>query len=280
MKNILFNLLSSLIAFYIPFQIALLTDLPLVLNLVLLIFLIQWVSFIPAYFFQTEKYFDLTGSITYLFSVSALLNITGTTKITDIIVVFCVAVWAVRLGLFLFNRIVKDGEDKRFRNIKPNFTRFFMTWTLQGTWVSMCLLCVLTALSSPNGIIHSYLFYVGLFVFNIGFLIEIVADNQKTIFRNDKKNKDKFITTGLWKYSRHPNYLGEIILWFGISVMSFSSLENLQFFTLISPIFVYFLLVYVSGVRMLEDSGKKKWGHLDSYKKYINNTPTIFFKIK
>lgn len=280
MKNILFNLLSSLIAFYIPFQIALLTDLPLVLNLVLLIFLIQWVSFIPAYFFQTEKYFDLTGSITYLFSVSALLNITGTTKITDIIVVFCVAVWAVRLGLFLFNRIVNDGEDKRFRNIKPNFTRFFMTWTLQGTWVSMCLLCVLTALSSPNGIIHSYLFYVGLFVFNIGFLIEIVADNQKTIFRNDKKNKDKFITTGLWKYSRHPNYLGEIILWFGISVMSFSSLENLQFLTLISPIFVYFLLVYVSGVRMLEDSGKKKWGHLDSYKKYINNTPTIFFKIK
>ena len=279
MKNILFNLLSSLIAFYIPFQIALLTDLPLVLNLVLLIFLIQWVSFIPAYFFQTEKYFDLTGSITYLFSVSALLNITGTTKITDIIVVFCVAVWAVRLGLFLFNRIVKDGEDKRFRNIKPNFTRFFMTWTLQGTLVSMCLLCVLTALSSPNGIIHSYLFYVGLFVFNIGFLIEIVADNQKTIFRNDKKNKDKFITTGLWKYSRHPNYLGEIILWFGISVMSFSSLENLQFFTLISPIFVYFLLVYVSGVRMLEDSGKKKWGHLDSYKKYINNTPKIFFKI-
>tara|TARA_B100001142_G_scaffold322622_1_gene371209 strand:+ start:10422 stop:11261 length:840 start_codon:yes stop_codon:yes gene_type:complete len=279
MKNILFNLLSSLIAFYIPFQIALLTDLPLVLNLVLLIFLIQWVSFIPAYFFQTEKYFDLTGSITYLFSVSALLNITGTTKITDIIVVFCVAVWAVRLGLFLFNRIVKDGEDKRFRNIKPNFTRFFMTWTLQGTWVSMCLLCVLTALSSTNGIIHSYLFYVGLFVFNIGFLIEIVADNQKTIFRNDKKNKDKFITTGLWKYSRHPNYLGEIILWFGISVMSFSSLENLQFFTLISPIFVYFLLVYVSGVRMLEDSGKKKWGHLDSYKKYINNTPKIFFKI-
>lgn len=279
MKNILFNLLSSLIAFYIPFQIALLTDLPLVLNLVLLIFLIQWVSFIPAYFFQTEKYFDLTGSITYLFSVSALLYITGTTKITDIIVVLCVAVWAVRLGLFLFNRIVNDGEDKRFRNIKPNFTRFFMTWTLQGTWVSMCLLCVLTALSSPNGIIHSYLFYVGLFVFNIGFLIEIVADNQKTIFRNDKKNKDKFITTGLWKYSRHPNYLGEIILWFGISVMSFSSLENLQFLTLISPIFVYFLLVYVSGVRMLEDSGKKKWGHLDSYKKYINNTPKIFFKI-
>ena len=264
---------------FCDYQIALLTDLPLVLNLVLLIFLIQWVSFIPAYFFQTEKYFDLTGSITYLFSVSALLNITGTTKITDIIVVFCVAVWAVRLGLFLFNRIVKDGEDKRFRNIKPNFTRFFMTWTLQGTWVSMCLLCVLTALSSTNGIIHSYLFYVGLFVFNIGFLIEIVADNQKTIFRNDKKNKDKFITTGLWKYSRHPNYLGEIILWFGISVMSFSSLENLQFLTLISPIFVYFLLVYVSGVRMLEDSGKKKWGHLDSYKKYINNTPKIFFKI-
>ena len=278
MKNNIFNLLSSIIAFYIPFQIALLTDLPLVKNLVILIFCIQWISFFPAYIFQTEKFYDLTGSITYLSIVLSTVYITGSQNIADYIIVGCVAIWALRLGSFLFMRIHKSGEDRRFRSIKPNFTRFLMTWTLQGMWVSMCLLCVLTALSSYNGIILNYIFFVGLFIFISGFFIEVIADHQKTIFRKDEKNKDKFISTGLWAYSRHPNYFGEIMLWFGISVMSFSSLSGLQYLTLISPIFVYILLVYISGVRILEEQGLKKWGSLESYNEYIKNTPSLFFK--
>ena len=278
MKNHIFNLLSSIIAFYIPFQIALLTDLVLVKNLVILIFCIQWISFFPAYIFQTEKFYDLTGSITYLSIVFSAVYITGSQNIADYIIVGCVAIWALRLGSFLFMRIHKAGKDRRFRLIKPNFTRFLMTWTLQGMWVSMCLLCVMTALSSKNGIILNNIFFAGLFVFILGFSIEIIADHQKTIFRKDEKNKDKFISTGLWAYSRHPNYFGEIMLWFGISVMSFSSLSGLQYLTLISPIFVYILLVYISGVRILEDQGLKKWGDLESYKKYIKNTPSLFFK--
>ena len=153
MKNHIFNIISSLIAFYIPFQIALLTDLVLVKNLILLIFCIQWVSFIPAFIFQTEKFYDLTGSITYLTAVFYTLYVTGSNNLSDLIIVACVAVWAIRLGSFLFMRIHKAGEDRRFRTIKPNFTRFLMTWTLQGMWVSMCLLCVLTALSSYSGVI-------------------------------------------------------------------------------------------------------------------------------
>ena len=278
MKNNIFNLLSSVIAFYIPFQIALLTDLALVNNLVILIFCIQWISFFPAYIFQTEKFYDLTGSITYLSIVLSTVYITGSQNIADFIIVGCVAIWAIRLGSFLFLRIHKAGEDRRFRLIKPNFTRFLMTWTLQGMWVSMCLLCVLTALSSYNGIILNNIFFVGLFIFILGFSIEVIADHQKTIFRKDEKNKDKFISTGLWAYSRHPNYFGEIMLWFGISVMSFSSLSGLQYLTLISPIFVYILLVYISGVRILEEQGLKKWGSLESYKEYIKNTPSLFFK--
>ena len=278
MKNNIFNLLSSVIAFYIPFQIALLTDLVLVQNLVILIFCIQWISFFPAYIFQTEKFYDLTGSITYLSIVLSTVYITGSQNIADFIIVSCIVIWAVRLGSFLFLRIHKTGEDRRFRLIKPNFTRFLMTWTLQGMWVSMCLLCVMTALSSNNGIILNNIFFVGLFVFILGFSIEIIADHQKTTFRKDQKNKDRFISTGLWAYSRHPNYFGEIMLWFGVSVMSFSSLTGLQYLTLISPIFVYILLVYISGVRILEDQGLKKWGDLESYKKYIKNTPSLFFK--
>jgi len=279
MKNHIFNIISSLIAFYIPFQIALLTDLVLVKNLILLIFCIQWISFIPAFIFQTEKFYDLTGSITYLTAVFYTLYVTGSNNVSDLIIVACVAVWAIRLGSFLFMRIHKAGEDRRFRTIKPNFTRFLMTWTLQGMWVSMCLLCVLTALSSYSGVIMNSIFFIGLMVFILGLSIEIIADYQKTVFRRSIENKDKFITTGLWSLSRHPNYFGEILLWTGVAVMSISSLQGLQYITLISPIFVYILLVYISGIRILEDQAKKKWGHLDSFKEYLKNTPRLFFKI-
>ena len=277
MKNHTFNILSSILAFYIPFQLALLTGLPDVKNLILLIFSIQWICFIPAFIFQTEKFFDLVGSITYLTAILTVLYITDTRNISDYIIVACIVLWAIRLGSFLFMRIHKAGEDRRFRDIKPNFTRFFMTWTLQGMWVSMCLLCVTTAISS--GIITNSIFYIGLVIFIAGFAIEVVADNQKTVFRKNIANKDKFISTGLWAYSRHPNYFGEILLWFGIAIMSFSSLNGLQYLTLISPIFVYILLVYISGIRILENNGYKKWGHLESYKEYLQNTPRLFFKI-
>jgi len=217
------------------------------------------------------------GSITYLTAILTVLYITDTRNISDYIIVTCIVLWAIRLGSFLFMRIHKAGEDRRFRDIKPNFTRFFMTWTLQGMWVSMCLLCVITAISS--GIITNSIFYIGLVIFIAGFAIEVVADNQKTVFRKNIANKDKFISTGLWAYSRHPNYFGEILLWFGIAIMSFSSLNGLQYLTLISPIFVYILLVYISGIRILENNGYKKWGHLESYKEYLQNTPRLFFKI-
>ena len=277
MKNHLINIISSTLAFYIPFQLAILTDLPLVKNLVLLIFLIQWLCFIPAFIFQTEKFFDLTGSLTFLATVTYTLYITGSTQFSDIIISLCFSVWAIRLGSFLFMRIHKAGEDRRFRTIKPNFTRFLMTWTLQGMWVSMCLLCVLTALSSFSGVVLNSVFFIGLVLFILGFTIEVIADHQKTVFRRNDSNKDKFISTGLWSFSRHPNYLGEIVLWTGIAVMSISSLEGLQYITLISPIFVYVLLVYISGVRILENQAEKKWGHLDIYRQYVKKTPQLFY---
>ena len=279
MKTIFYNILGSIIAFYMPFQIALLTDSNTVVTAVLIAFFIQWVCFIPAFLLQTEKFYDLTGSITYLSLIIFAVFESGSVSAGSLVVAGSVVLWAVRLGRFLFLRIKKDGEDKRFRAIKPSFTRFFMTWTLQGTWVSMCLLCVLTAISSASGIVVNFLFCVGLFLFVLGFGLEIVADSQKSKFRGDPKNKDLFITTGLWALSRHPNYLGELTLWVGIAVMSFSSLSGLQYLTLISPVFIYVLLIYISGVRMLEDSGRKKWGHLEGYKNYINSTPKLFVRV-
>jgi steroid 5-alpha reductase family enzyme len=197
-------------------------------------------------------------------------------NMASIVLAACILLWTIRLGSFLFMRIHKAGEDKRFREIKPAPTRFFMTWTLQGMWVSICSMCALTAIASTNGVVQNSLFFIGLLVFVVGFVFEIIADMQKSNFRKDPKHKDQFIQEGLWAYSRHPNYFGEITLWTGIAIMSLSSLSGGQYITLISPLFTYLLLVYVSGVRLLEISGKEKWGHLESYQNYVNRTPSLF----
>ena len=280
MKDSFRYALISLIAFSITYSLTLFIQNELITNAVIISFLLQWALFFPAYFYQTEKFYDISGSINYILIVSYIYINNYRThgfNIGNLVLSFLIFVWAIRLGMFLFLRIQKDGEDKRFGSIKPSATKFFMTWTIQATWVSICSLCALTGISSNSGVVINNLFFLGLTFFIVGFFIEVVADIQKTKFRKNPKNKNNFITTGLWAYSRHPNYLGEISIWTGISIISFSSLSNLQYVTLISPIFTYVLLVYVSGVNLLEESGNKKWGHLKGYKEYIQKTPRLLF---
>ena len=283
MKSII-NLIISIAVFLFAVFIAGATEIDIVLKAVVLAFTIQWVAFLPAYIFQTEKFYDLTGSLTYLtvmwYALALTSNHFSDLSISNITIVLLITIWALRLGSFLFMRIHKDGEDKRFRTIKPSATQFFMTWTLQGLWVSLCSMCALTAISSDSGIVANALFYLGLGLFIFGFGTEVIADKQKTAFRSIPENRDKFITTGLWAKSRHPNFFGEIVLWTGIAVMSFSSLTGLQYLTLISPVFTYLLLVYVSGVRMLEAQADKKWGDNEEYIRYKTDTPVLIINYK
>ena len=227
MKESLGYIIISIIVFSITYLISLLTGIELITYAVIISFVLQWTLFIPAYFFQTEKFYDISGSINFISIVIYIYYynyITHGFNLGNLILSLLIFIWAVRLGVFLFLRIQNDGEDKRFRSIKPSPSKFFMTWTLQATWVSICSLCALTGISSDSGIIINNLFFIGLTFF------------------------------------------------------SFSSLSNLQFVTLISPIFTYLLLVYVSGVKLLEANGNKKWGHLKSYKDYIKKTPRLLFK--
>ena len=280
--KVITNILISVLSFAISYGIAHLTGSVIVKNAVLLAYLIHWIAYIPAYVFQTEKFYDLTGSVTYL-SVVWFVFLSTYQSISlnfgNLILVLLISIWTIRLGLFLFMRIHKAGEDKRFRTIKTSASQFFMTFTISGLWVTLCSMCALVAISSPEGLVMNALTYVGIILFIIGFGIEIVADNQKTAFRSIEANKDSFITSGLWSKSRHPNYFGEVLLWFAIAVISFSSLEGLQLITLISPVFTYILLVYVSGVRMLEDMNDKKWADDEQYKSYKKNTPMLFPKL-
>ena len=275
MKNSLLNYIISFVAVLISVSLGILTGIEEVRNGIILSFIIHWLLFIPAYVFKTEKFYDLTGTISYI-SIVLYVLLSSTDSIINygnIIVSCLIIMWTLRLGTFLYTRIKKAGEDKRFREIKKSFSWFFMAFTISGMWVSICTICALTGIS--NGIELTGVTYIGIVIFIIGFALEIISDNQKTNFKKIEHNKDKFITTGLWKYSRHPNYLGEIILWTGVAIISYSSLEVYQMFTLVSPIFTYLLLVNVSGINLLEKSGEKKWGHLDSYKSYKENTPRL-----
>jgi steroid 5-alpha reductase family enzyme len=277
MNNNFINFLISFLTFSICVFIANLTGIQNITYAVLFIFLIHLLIFVPSYYFQSEKFFDLTGTISYVLSVLFIFfksNTVESINLGSLVLSTFIIIWSLRLGTFLFLRIKKAGKDRRFNEIKKSFSWFFMTFSLSGMWVTICSICALTGIA--NGIIISGTTIIGIIIFIIGFTIEIIADSQKTKFRANDDNKDKFISSGLWKYSRHPNYLGEIILWLGISLISFSSLEGFQYITLISPIFTYLLLVNVSGINLLEKSGKKKWGHLESYKKYLKETPRLF----
>ncbi|MGA1339958.1 MAG: DUF1295 domain-containing protein [Flavobacteriaceae bacterium] len=279
MKQSLQNLIFSLIGLSIGYGISLLTGLPIIQEAVLGAFIIQWIAFIPAYLGQTEKFYDLIGSSTYVFVISYVYFPNWSAPSVNwgsLVLASFIVLWAARLGTFLFVRIKKNKVDKRFASIKPSPTRFFMAWTLQGTWVSLCAMCALTAIASDQGVVINPFFYTGGLVFVTGFALEIIADRQKSTFRENPNNKDQFIQHGLWSYSRHPNYFGEITLWTGISIMSFSSLSGGQYLTLISPVFTYVLLVYISGVRILEEAGLEKWGHSLAYQAYVRKTPVLF----
>ena len=279
MRNRIYNYIVSFVAVLISISLGALTGIDEVRNGIILSFIFHWLLFIPAFIFKTEKFYDLTGSLSYITIILYVLisSNNGINNFGNVILSSLIIIWTLRLGSFLFFRIKKAGEDKRFREIKKSFSWFFMAFTFSGMWVSICALCALTGIS--NGIELTGVTYIGILLFVIGFTLEIIADTQKTNFRKLKDNKDKFITTGLWKYSRHPNYLGEIILWIGVAIISYSSLEINQLFTLISPIFTYLLLVHVSGINLLEKSGEKKWGDLNEYKKYKKETPRLFWFI-
>ena len=253
----------------------LIAGVPLFASAVGLIFLIQWVAFVPAYLGQTEKFFDLTGSLTYIsVTILALLFSTGADA-RSFLLAGLVIVWAVRLGTFLYGRIHKAGKDDRFDDLKPSFFRFLNVWTIQALWVTFTAAAALVAITSSVRKELDLFAIVGLLVWAIGFGFEVVADAQKSRFNADPANKGKFINTGLWSRSRHPNYFGEIVLWLGVALIALPVLQGWQWVALISPVFVTILLTRVSGVPLLEAKADKKWGGQKVYETYKKNTPVL-----
>lgn len=240
-----------------------------------LAFLIQWLVFIPAYIFQTEKFFDLTGSLTYISVTTIAVIFSEGVDGRTILLAALVVIWAIRLGSFLFGRIKKAGKDDRFDEIKPSFIRFLNVWTIQGLWVTFTMAAALVAITTTTRKELDLFAIVGFLIWVFGFAIEVIADSQKSRFSANPDNKGKFIQTGLWSISRHPNYFGEIALWVGVAVIALPILQGWQWVALISPVFVAFLLTRVSGIPLLENKADKKWGGQEDYESYKKRTPIL-----
>ena len=241
--------------------------------------LIQFVIFLPSFLFQTEKFYDLTGSLTYISVTSIAYFSLDNPSTIDTILYLYVIVWAGRLGIFLFRRINKDGKDERFDKAKKKFFWFLQYWMGQAAWVVFSAGASILAILSPVEAELEVLAFIGIFLWWSGFLIEVISDYQKRKFRETSDPKTEFISTGLWARSRHPNYFGEITLWVGMAVISLSSLSGIEYVTaIVSPIFVYLLLRKAEGVPMLERIAEERYGDLPEYQQYKENTPVLMMK--
>ncbi len=240
-----------------------------------LTFLIQFVAFVPAYLTQSERFYDLTGSLTYISMASLAAALSTPLDARSILLVALVIVWAGRLGTFLVRRVRRAGKDGRFDDIKPSFVRFLNVWTIQALWITLTAGAAFAAIGSTNRVALDALAAVGLCIWLVGFAVEVAADLQKSRFRADPANTGRFIRTGLWSWSRHPNYFGEIALWVGVALIALPALRGWQLVTLISPAFVYLLLTRVSGVPLLEKRADETWGGQDDYEDYKSRTSVL-----
>jgi steroid 5-alpha reductase family enzyme len=272
-------LLAYLVAIEASVDGVFFSGIPIILLCAIVSFVTHWMIAVPSLITSSEKYFDFTGMVATLLVVLtamfALLSSGAEASIRSVFVASFVSVWTLRLGIFLYKRIVKAGEDSRFRDIKKSIPKFLMTWTLSALWVFLTTVNAITLIAlnplEPIGIF----FIMGALLWLLGFGFEVIADRQKKHFSEQPKNEGRFITQGLWSVSRHPNYFGEIILWAGIAIISLPFLSGWQFVTLVSPVFVFLLLTRISGLPFLEDKAEKKWGEDKDYIEYKKRTPIL-----
>ena len=245
---------------------------------VALAFALNALAFVPAWAMRSEKFYDLTGSATYLCVVALALAL-GEPDARAGLLAGMIAVWAIRLGSFLFARIQESGRDPRFDVIKLDFARFLLAFMLQGLWVALTAGCAIAAITSAASAPLGTFAVLGALVWLGGFTLEVVADRQKQAFRADPANRERFIETGLWGRCRHPNYLGEIVLWTGVALVAWPALVGWQRATLVSPLFVYVLLTRISGIPLLEARARRRWGSDPAFLAYLERTPRLLPRI-
>jgi steroid 5-alpha reductase family enzyme len=236
---------------------------------------IQFVFFTAAFLFQTDKFTDLTYGLTFIILAVLGLWIHQDFSILKIVLAAMVVLWGIRLAGYLFYRILKIKKDSRFDEIRENFWKFAGFWFFQGISVWAISIPVSYLLSQNNPGDFDTFSYLGVAVFLIGLVIETIADIQKFRFKQDSKNKGKWIDTGLWSYSRHPNYFGEILCWWGVFFYILPYIYNWGYLTIIGPVYITVLISFVSGIPILEKRYNERYKDNEDYQEYKENTSIL-----
>ena len=282
-KHLISFLIILLVIIFLTYILSIdtlsINEIPIVYLFTSSILILNSTFFLHSYIYKTDIFFDLVGSLSFLsIGVISLLLIPNIDA-NQILVFFLLLFWSLRLGPFLFIRRLGANNDERLEEFFKSPLSLYFLWSMNSLWVFFTSLSMIIIFSSPNENEFGLIQWLGLIVWVSGYVIEVISDSQKTKF--NKFNKGKFINIGLWKYIRHPNYLGEIIIWVGIFIISLNYIHSLtSFLSILSPIFVFLLLRFITGVPQLEARGKEKWGHLDEYNSYKEKTGLLFPKFK
>lgn len=223
---------------------------------------------------RTDVVTDLSYSLTFAL-LAVVLLLTGAAEPVQLVASLLVVVWAVRLGTYLFRRIMRMKVDHRFDGMRDEPLRFARFWLLQAITVAVVMLPVSYLLDQENPPGLGVWSVVGAAVWLVGLLVEAIADAQKSAFRAKEENSGRFIASGLWRYSRHPNYFGEMLVWWGLFLYAVPVLHGAAFAVVIGPVFITLLLLFVSGIPPLERSADEKYGDDPVYREYKRRTSIL-----
>jgi steroid 5-alpha reductase family enzyme len=233
---------------------------------------IQAIFFAFAASLKTDKVTDLSYSLSFAAIAALLVVVNRAFAPVQLLAAALVVVWAARLGGYLLARIVRIGKDARFDDKRGDFWKFLQFWLLQAVVVWIVMLPTTILISSPATPAPGVLTLVGALLWVVGFAIEAASDAQKSAFKKDRANAGRWIETGLWKYSRHPNYFGEAVLWWGLFLVALPSLRGAFALAAVGPLAITLLLLFVSGVPLLEKSADARYGGDPAYQAYKRGT--------
>ncbi len=220
------------------------------LEIVGIVFIIQILFFAFASYFKTDKVTDLSYGLTFVFLALYMLS----QNPQQLLVLSLPIAWGIRLSWYLFARIMRTKTDKRFDGVREKFWPFARFWFLQA--ISIAIISLPFIFYGQNQDLQTH--WLGVVIFILGLSIETVADYQKYYFKN--QGNTGLITTGLWRFSRHPNYFGEMLVWWGIYLAVFPTLNGWQYASILSPVYITLLLIFGSGVPTLEKNYQQKYG--------------------
>jgi len=227
---------------------------------------------------RRADFIDIYWGPSFFFSALLIFFLNNNFTLASYIILILVGIWGMRLGLYLFFRNIKKDEDKRYIKIRDsigNIGLYFITYMIQVILIGLVSLPIQILIIQNEAIDLNFISLIGVIVTFTGIIIESIADLQMSKFKAIPNNKGKLMDKGLWQFSRHPNYFGDSLFWWGIFIFSYSYTSNLLI--VISPIIMTYFLMRVSGVTLLERQLRYK---KEGYEEYINNTSSFILMPK